>query len=379
MKKTSLFFSYLLLLGLCTPIALFAQYEAYRTDRDGDGVPDIREKCPDTDKQLNGQEFKVAVDGKTYFIKIVDIKKNFDTRRRKLQAEISKMEKEKHAILKPVGDDKKKLNKLPADQQQRYAALDSLEKEVKKILIDLVYEGSVTIDGKSRMVEVPIHVDEFGCLPDRDGDTVPDLVDKCPDDPGKPVYFGCNDRDGDTVLDHEDDCPDTPGLVRLKGCPDKGTGDRDKDGTIDKDDLCPDTPGPKSNKGCPEITTPQQKKIIDAASHVLFEFGKADLRSESLTILDQFAEVLMQLNQKYGNIKVLLEGHTDSVGTEEDNFNLSTNRVNAVRDYLVGKGIDMMSLSTAGHGETKPIATNVTAEGRQKNRRVEIAITNLKQ
>jgi OmpA-OmpF porin, OOP family len=383
MKKTtisSIFLScFFLLVSFCIPVAVSAQYEAYKIDRDGDGVPDVREKCPDTDKQLNGQEFKVEVDGKTYFVKIVDIKKNFENRRRRLLVENSRLEKEKKALLDKVGGNKAKISKLPENEQQRIAQIDSIETENKHKLADLVYEGSVMIDGKAKPVEVKIGVDDFGCLPDRDGDTVPDLVDKCPDDPGKPYLFGCNDRDGDTVLDPDDECPDTPGLVRLKGCPDKSTGDRDKDGTPDKDDLCPDTPGPKSNKGCPEITTPEQKRIIDAASRVLFEFGKADLRPESLNILDQFAQVLFELTKKYGTIKVKLEGHTDNVGTNENNRILSQNRVNSVKEYLINKGVSFDAIAAEGFGEEKPIATNDTADGRQKNRRVEIAITNLKQ
>jgi outer membrane protein OmpA-like peptidoglycan-associated protein len=226
------------------------------------------------------------------------------------------------------------------------------------------------------MVEVFIGVDEWGCLPDRDRDGIPDLVDKCPDNPGIPRYFGCNDRDGDTVLDHEDECPDEPGLVRLKGCPDKGLGDRDKDGTLDKDDLCPDVFGPKENKGCPELVSKEEKKIIDAASKVLFDSGQATLRPESFGILDELADLIFKLNKKYSKLKIRLEGHTDTDGTNEANLELSRNRSRTVKEYLVSKGINQ-EISTSGYGEERlKISYERNPADKQANRRVEIAITN---
>ncbi|MDR1895965.1 MAG: OmpA family protein [Prevotellaceae bacterium] len=84
-----------------------------------------------------------------------------------------------------------------------------------------------------------------GC-PDRDGDGVADIDDECPDQAGPKATKGCPDRDGDGVADKDDRCPDQPGPVALKGCP-----DRDGDGVADLDDECPDEAGPASNKGCP--------------------------------------------------------------------------------------------------------------------------------
>jgi outer membrane protein OmpA-like peptidoglycan-associated protein len=84
-----------------------------------------------------------------------------------------------------------------------------------------------------------------GC-PDKDGDGVPDIDDECPDQPGPKATKGCPDKDGDGVPDKDDRCPDQAGPVALKGCP-----DRDGDGVPDIDDECPDQPGPASNKGCP--------------------------------------------------------------------------------------------------------------------------------
>jgi outer membrane protein OmpA-like peptidoglycan-associated protein len=347
-------------------------YAAYNMDSDGDGVPDVRDKCPDTDKNLNGHDFEAEVNGKKMFVKITDLKTGFQNRRRRLLVENSRLEKEKKTMIESV---KGKVERLTETQRTRLGELDTLITKLKSQLRYLVYEAKVKVDGKEQIVELVIGVDEFGCLPDRDGDGVPDMVDKCPDLPGVKMLDGCRDRDGDTVLDHVDDCPDEPGLVRLKGCPDKGLGDRDKDGTIDKDDLCPDVPGPKENKGCPKLVNKQQEEIINKASKVLFATALADLRPESLDILDKLAQVIFDLNAKYGKLAIRIEGHTDSDGTNEMNLELSRNRARSVRDYLVNKGVDPFSITTAGYGEERPIDTNATPQGKQNNRRTEIAIT----
>ncbi len=346
----------------------------YKEDRDGDGVPDVRDKCPDTDINLNGLEFIVNVRGKEIPVKIVNLKGNFELRRRRLLVEIGNLDKENRAMIKEVDG---KVDRLSEEKRKTKAANDSIMNYKRGLLSNLTYEAEVEVDGIKERIEVFIGVDEWGCLPDRDGDGIPDIVDKCPDHPGIKKYFGCNDRDGDTVLDHEDDCPDEPGLVALKGCPDKGLGDRDKDGTIDRDDLCPDVPGPKENKGCPELVTKEEKKIIEAASKVLFDSGKATLRPESYGILDELAELIFKLDKKYKNIKIRLEGHTDTDGTNEDNLELSRNRSRTVKEYLVGKGIKLESISTAGYGEERlKVAPERGPYDKQANRRVEIAITN---
>ncbi len=347
----------------------------FRTDADGDGVPDVRDHCPDTDKNLNGKDMPVEYKGKIYKVKIGDFKGNLEMRRRRVMVDYSRLDKEKVALLKAVGKDKSKLDDTA---RQRVAEIDTAEVKIKRMLADLTYEAKIKIDGKDQIVEVPIKVDEFGCLPDRDGDGVPDMVDDCPDLKGIPALNGCNDRDGDKVLDHEDDCPDEPGLIRLKGCPDKGLGDRDGDGTKDKDDLCPDVKGPKENRGCPELVDQEQKKIVDAASRVLFEVAKADLRAESFVILDKLVGVIQDLNKKYGKIAIRLDGHTDSDGTDEDNLELSRNRSRSVKDYLATKGVDATNIATSGYGESKPSVPNTTPQNKQKNRRVEITFSIIK-
>jgi outer membrane protein OmpA-like peptidoglycan-associated protein len=136
---------------------------------------------------------------------------------------------------------------------------------------------------------------------------------------------------------------------------------------LDKEDNCPDVPGPKSNKGCPDI--------LDRASKVLFETGKAVIKPQSYPLLDELAALL----KKYTDSRITLEGHTDSEGADEDNMILSKNRAKAVGDYLIKKGIDESRITNDGFGETRPIDTNDTPAGKQKNRRVDMRLTNKKE
>lgn len=103
---------------------------------------------------------------------------------------------------------------------------------------------------------------------------------------------------------------------------------------------------------------------------VLFDTGKSRLKPGSRRNMEQLATAL----KNTGGRKVLIEGHTDSKGSDELNQQLSEARANAVREALIGLGVDQAQISTAGYGERYPIASNNTAAGRQLNRRVEIVI-----
>lgn len=105
-------------------------------------------------------------------------------------------------------------------------------------------------------------------------------------------------------------------------------------------------------------------------SGLLFDYGKATLKEASRENLRNLAEIL----NKYEDTNILLEGHTDSDGSEEYNLQLSRSRANAVGNYLQGLNVDPTRFTITGYGERQPIASNETAEGRQMNRRVEIAI-----
>ncbi|MBW8329398.1 MAG: OmpA family protein [Thiobacillus sp.] len=101
---------------------------------------------------------------------------------------------------------------------------------------------------------------------------------------------------------------------------------------------------------------------------VNFDFDKATLRPEDIAIIDRDVVVLDQ----WGNVNIEVAGHTDSRGSDEYNAKLSQQRAEAVRNYLVSKGIAADRLSAKGYGESQPVADNATDEGRFKNRRVEL-------
>lgn len=112
--------------------------------------------------------------------------------------------------------------------------------------------------------------------------------------------------------------------------------------------------------------------LVVTLGDLLFETGKSDLKGGAAGNLDKLAAFL----NEYVDRSVLIEGHTDDVGTDESNFNLSQRRANSVKSYLVTQGIQSDRLSTSGLGEGSPVAGNDTATGRQQNRRVEVVISN---
>ena len=226
----------------------------------------------------------------------------------------------------------------------------------------------------------------LACRPkDRDGDGVFDHVDKCPDEPedldGHLDQDGCpdHDRDRDGIEDKDDLCPDEPEDIDdfndKDGCPDP---DNDRDGILDVDDKCPDKPetmnGYLDEDGCPDdgpSNVEVTKDQIVIKDKILFDTGKATIKPVSHAILNAVFQVL----KDYPNIKVRVEGHTDSVGSAGSNKKLSDKRAASVRSYLVGKGVADGRLSSKGKGEDNPIDTNRTATGRSNNRRVEFHIT----
>jgi len=212
---------------------------------------------------------------------------------------------------------------------------------------------------------------EFNGCPDKDGDGTPDSKDACPDVPGPKEYKGCPDKDADGLLDHEDSCPDIAGPKENKGCP---WPDTDKDGFLDKDDACPTVAGSAEYKGCPPPPPmkPAELKIIERAFQSLeFATGKDIIKPKSFPSLNDLAKILVSHK---GNWKLQLSGHTDNDGTAASNMILSEKRSKAVKNYLVKKGVLADNVMCDWHGDTKPIADNATAAGKQKNRRVEMKI-----
>jgi len=204
----------------------------------------------------------------------------------------------------------------------------------------------------------------MGC-PDGDGDGVADGDDKCPTTAGDGADGCPSDSDGDGVPNDRDACPNTSGPVN--GCP-----DGDNDGVADKDDRCPKAGGNVDSNGCPKIkAVPSTTTSVftRALSDIQFETGKAVIKTESFAILNEVAAI-MSSDQA---LKVTITGHTDNVGDENRNLDLSINRANAVKKYLETKGISATRLTTSGQGEYRPRADNSTREGRTQNRRVELS------
>ncbi|MFA6582197.1 MAG: thrombospondin type 3 repeat-containing protein [Paludibacter sp.] len=219
-------------------------------------------------------------------------------------------------------------------------------------------------------------VDANGCPLDTDGDGVPDYLDKCPNTPaaafGKIDVNGCAlDTDGDGVADYLDKCPNTPaaafGKVGLDGCPI----DTDGDGIADYLDKCPKISGTTSNNGCPEVKKEVKTLFKKALQGIQFETGKANIKPSSFNLLNQIANALI-LNPTY---LIEVQGHTDNVGGDDYNMNLSNERAASVRAYLISKGVSEVKITSKGYGETTPLASNNTSAGKAMNRRVEFVVT----
>lgn len=256
-------------------------------------------------------------------------------------------------------------------------------------------DGDGILDKNDKCPELK-GIEKFNGCPDSDSDGIQDSKDDCPNEAGKIEFNGCPDTDGDGIIDKEDDCPKVIGPKENKGCPwgdkdndgvldnkddcptisgpkeNKGCPytDKDKDGVLDKDDACPEIAGIKENKGCPKIEKEEEEVLKRAFDNLEFESGKDVIKTSSYTSLNELAVLLAK--KKEWNLKI--SGHTDNVGNDKRNMELSKKRSEAVKKYLIEKGISEDRLITLWYGETQPIASNENKEGRQKNRRVEMEI-----
>lgn len=229
--------------------------------------------------------------------------------------------------------------------------------------------------------------DADGCPEsDKDEDGIADAIDKCPEvaeDADKwQDEDGCPDpdNDGDKLLDKDDKCPneaeDFDKLGDEDGCPEK---DFDKDGIEDTADKCPAKPetinNNKDEDGCPDegATKVQMTETkIEILEKVYFDTDKDTLQRRSESILNQVAAILKANPQV---TKVEIGGHTDDVGNDDYNLDLSQRRVDTVKKYLIGRGVAAERLDSKGYGETKPLVENNSDANRAKNRRVEFVIT----
>lgn len=235
-----------------------------------------------------------------------------------------------------------------------------------------------------------------GCPPDSDGDGVADDSDKCPQQAGNGPD-GCPlDSDSDGVIDDQDKCPNLAGKG-ADGCPPDADGDgvadaddkcpkqaaktadgcpldSDHDGVPDDMDKSPNEPetknGYQDDDGCPDTVPEKLKKFAGTVKGISFETDSAKIKASSFKLLDSAVKVLTE----FKDTRVQVSGHTDNIGAEDHNQELSLARANSVRDYLISKGIDAARISTVGYGSERPAASNDTKQGRATNRRIEFKL-----
>lgn len=205
---------------------------------------------------------------------------------------------------------------------------------------------------------------------DSDGDGVPDNADACPGTPAGTAVDarGCpRDSDGDGVADGDDQCPRTPAGVSVdeRGCP----LDSDGDGVADHRDDCPGTPAGArvDDRGC------ELELERDVSFNLTVEFGFDSAEITGVAFQEMLE--LLRFLREYPSTTATIEGHSDSVGAEQYNQDLSQRRAEAVVEALTNSGVDADRLTPRGYGESRPIASNETEAGRAQNRRVTVVVS----
>ena len=207
-------------------------------------------------------------------------------------------------------------------------------KPVPQPEMDTDHDG--TPDSEDSCKTIPGPPRWHGCpVPDSDRDGVNDEEDSCKMIPGLIRYHGCPipDSDLDGINDEEDSCKTVPGLERYHGCP---IPDRDQDGVNDELDKCPDEPGPAENQGCPVVKAAINKRAQLVAANVMFDINSTKLTTGSYPAIKELADSL----KTNPDMDLLIEGHTDNIGSADYNQNLSMNRAEAVKKVLIKLGID---------------------------------------
>jgi outer membrane protein OmpA-like peptidoglycan-associated protein len=287
-------------------------------DRDGDGIKDDVDKCPDEPEDFDDFEDE---DG------------------------CPDPDNDKDGI--PDKDDK-----CPNEPETKngFQDEDGCPDE-----IDLDRDGDGIPDRLDKCPDDPEDKDGFededGCPdPDNDKDGIPDIDDLCPNDPED--FDGFEDKDG---------CPDP---------------DNDHDRIPDKDDKCPNEPeiynGIDDDDGCPD-KSPVRKRhgVLEVMKEIHFETAKATILPESFPILNLVTATLK------GNPQIRLleiEGHADERGDDDYNMRLTEDRAQAVKQYLLDHGVEGERLQAHGYGETKPVCHHHTPGCWANNRRVEFVI-----
>ena len=258
------------------------------------------------------------------------------------------------------------------------------------------------IAGVFRLEGCPENAPNQPITKDTDGDGIFDDIDLCPTVPGLPKHRGCNDYDKDGVFDNIDVCPKVYGDESNYGCPINNRNlDSDNDGVLDKDDKCvylrgkpelngcPDSDGDgisdilddcpflkgPANSGCPVKNARNARNSGNSTSEVSidvieFDSDKSFIRPQHLEMLNRVANIMLQ-NPSYN---IMLVGHTDASGSMTYNYQLGQRRSMAIRDYLIRQGVSPNRFQIISYGETIPKDSNVNDNGRQRNRRTEIII-----
>ncbi|MEA3228169.1 MAG: OmpA family protein [Campylobacterota bacterium] len=237
---------------------------------------------------------------------------------------------------------------------------------VKKVNNDIDRDGVLNADDKCPNTPTGTDVDATGCKinTDLDNDGVLNADDKCPNTPtGTDVdATGCKintDLDNDGVLNADDKCPNTPLNLKVDSSGCEINQDIDNDGVLNAVDQCQNTP-PNSkvdSVGCAEVVT----------LSVQFKSNSTKLKDGSEASIEAFVAFL-KIQKSY---KTKLIGYSDSIGNDNYNQKLSQKRADAIKNILIAKGIASDRISSIGKGEANPVASNVTKEGRAKNRRIE--------
>ena len=207
---------------------------------------------------------------------------------------------------------------------------------------------------------------DFAALLDESGPLAPGAL---------PPLVSAGDDDGDGFARDDDVCPaepeDVDGFEDDDGCPDP---DDDRDTVLDAADRCPregeTLNGYEDDDGCPDAVPVPLAQRVGRIEGLVFGNNSADLLPSSVPILQKVLLVL----QSFPNIRVEIAGHTDNTGTREANVALSQQRAESVKTWLVDHGAQITKLTAMGYGPDKPVATNTSAAGRAKNRRVEFVL-----
>jgi OOP family OmpA-OmpF porin len=268
---------------------------------------------------------------------------------------------------------------------------------------DLDEDGDGVLNGVDACVDEEGTLERQGCpVKDSDGDGLEDKLDACPAERGVAAWQGCPmpDQDKDGIEDGRDVCPQEPGPELSRGCPLK---DKDKDEIEDDADQCPTQAGPPERKGCPESDTDMDdvpnitdtcakeagpadmngcpahelplvvltRKEIKPSSKVYLVPDQPRIDPRSYPVLDWVVKVIAEHPEL---TLVVVGAHTDDRGNAVDNLRKSQLRAEAVRQYLIQKGIAPERLQARGYGQERPIDSNTTITGRENNRRIDFTI-----